>query len=271
MILLEKLLIHLSDNTTAQGLIGRGIERLQFLAGFGSGANPSKSGESAVADLLIEHLTRTAPVVVFDVGANNGGFGSMIRAKLGDQNFAMHSFEPGQMAFRLLKEKFSNDSRFCLNNCALGAAVGERQLHYFQEGSTLASLTRRRLDHFRRPANQPSEPLSEIVKISTIDTYLNQMGIAKIDLLKVDVEGHEMDVFNGAQEAFRRGAIRMLTFEFGGCNIDTRIFFQDYWYLFAQFSGAKIFRITPSGFLYRIWKYRENLEVFRASNYLVTF
>lgn len=49
---------------------------------------------------------------------------------------------------------------------------------------------------------------------------------------------------------FERGAIDRVTFEFGGCNIDTRTYFQDYWYFFKTF-GFRVFRITPGLFASR--------------------
>jgi len=90
-------------------------------------------------------------------------------------------------------------------------------------------------------------------------------------LLKIDVEGHELDVLTGALEMLKNHRIRMVSFEFGGCNIDTRTFFQDYWKFFAQFHGFEFYRITPSGYLTRVWKYREIYEQFRTTNFLVIF
>ena len=49
-----------------------------------------------------------------------------------------------------------------------------------------------------------------------------------IDFFKIDVEGHEMDVLKGIGDKISN--IKLIQFEFGGCNIDTRCFFQDFWY-----------------------------------------
>ena len=84
--------------------------------------------------------------------------------------------------------------------------------------------------------------------------------------LKVDVEGHELDVFSGAKDALRKGSIKNIQFEFGGCNIDTRTFFQDFWYLLTGY-GYTLYRIMPDGSLYRINNYAEKLEAFICTNY----
>ena len=265
--LLRKILLPLTANDRAQQLLRRGVESLQFFAGIGTVADPALSGESS----LLESLAgQEGPLVIFDVGANAGGFSSLAVRRLAGRSFSLHCFEPGKTAFAKLRDKFHGQPGVHLNHCGLGAACGERELYFFQDGSTLASLTKRRLDHFRG-GSRPEDALSETVSITTVDAYLARNNLGKIDLLKIDVEGHEMDVLTGAREALLGGKVRMLTFEFGGCNIDTRTYFRDFWYFFQQFPGAAVFRLTPSGFFLRIPKYRESLEVFSAANYLVRF
>jgi hypothetical protein len=60
--------------------------------------------------------------------------------------------------------------------------------------------------------------------------------------------------------------LKIVQFEFGGSNIDTRTFFQDYWYLFTDLNFA-IFRISPKG-LIRINAYAETDETFSTTNYI---
>jgi len=59
----------------------------------------------------------------------------------------------------------------------------------------------------------------------------------------------------------------MISFEFGGCNIDTRTFLRDFYYLLNEF-GFLIYRITPSGYFYLLDNYSEKLELFRTTNFL---
>ena len=67
----------------------------------------------------------------------------------------------------------------------------------------------------------------------------------------------------------RSGKVRVASFEFGGCNIDSRTFFQDFFYFFRENGMDRIFRITPSGYLYPIADYKEMDEQFRATNFVV--
>lgn len=89
--------------------------------------------------------------------------------------------------------------------------------------------------------------------------------IEYIDLLKVDVEGHELDVLIGAGDFIQK--IKLIQFEFGGTNIDTRNYFRDYFYFFKN-NGFNLFRLTPSGKLIGIFKYNENEERFTCMNYI---
>ena len=60
--------------------------------------------------------------------------------------------------------------------------------------------------------------------------------------------------------------IKLIQFEFGGCNIDTRSFFQDFWYFFND-HNFKIFRISPLG-LIEIKQYKEIYEHITTTNFL---
>jgi hypothetical protein len=108
---------------------------------------------------------------------------------------------------------------------------------------------------------------SEMVKVNTIDNYCEENQIDHIHLLKIDIEGHEYDALLGAEKMFALNAIDIVAFEFGGCNIDTRTFFQDFWYFFNE-KGFKLFRITPSGYLHPINSYKEIHEQFRTANFI---
>jgi FkbM family methyltransferase len=163
-----------------------------------------------------------------------------------------------------LSDNTPGSATITLNNIALGKQKGETQLYYDEKKSGLASLTKRRLDHFQINFEE-----SEVISIDTLDNYCKTNNINNINLLKIDVEGHELDVLAGATEMFHKKAIDIVTFEFGGCNIDTRSFFQDFYYFFAD-AGMSISRITPSGYLFPIESYTEILEQFRTTNFVAT-
>lgn len=229
--------------------------------GIGSGSDVSSSGERAIFRLLKNRVT--PPYCVFDVGSNVGQFLHLTLENIGDDDKSrIHCFEPGHKTFRMLANSVPQDTRVRLNNLGIGREPGEALLHFDTAGSGLASLTERRLTHFGIGFQE-----SESVTLTSIDSYCSDNNIDHIHLLKIDIEGHELDALAGARTMFDRRSIDVVALEFGGCNIDTRTFFQDFWYFFANVD-MKIFRITPSGYLHPITSYKESHEQFRTTNFI---
>jgi FkbM family methyltransferase len=260
--LARRLAVRLTGNRRGQRVLAWTAFVSQALMGIGTGASVGDSGERAVLEAL--RASSPGPYRVFDVGANRGDYLRLVLDVLGDRDVSVHCFEPGESTFRLLGEGLEKDpvGGVVLNRLALGAEPGERTLYYDEPGSEMASLTLRRLDHFGMRFDR-----SETVQVDTVDHYCETHGVSRIDLLKCDVEGHELDVFHGAAEMFAAGLIGMATFEFGGGNIDTRTYFQDFFYFFEGV-GMSLSRVTPSGYPAPIDSYREIDEQFRVTNFV---
>ncbi len=264
---LKSLLVRLSGSRLVQAMLERGVISAQDLMGIGSGSSPAWSGEKVLGALLRQRYSlKSAPLCVFDVGSNRGQFLVQVIEPLQTSGVKMtvHAFEPGRSAFGILKDRFREHEGVRLNNFGLGSQNAEVDLYADAQGSSLASLSPRRLEHFGIRFN-----FSERISIRVLDDYCREQEVERIDLLKLDVEGHELDVFQGARRMFRERRIAMTSFEFGGANIDSRTFFQDFWYFFRENGGGRLHRITPSGFLVPIPEYREVLEQFRTTNFLV--
>lgn len=65
---------------------------------------------------------------------------------------------------------------------------------------------------------------------------------------------------------FETGSVKIATFEFGGCNVDTHTYFQDYFYYFKEMN-MDLYRITPSGYLFPMKGYSEMEEQFKTTNF----
>jgi FkbM family methyltransferase len=257
---LLRTLLRVTGNRFVQRALENNVEFSQFLMGIGSGGRVSMSGERFILDIL--RRIYQPPYCVFDVGSNQGQFLKVAMESLASADFRIHCFEPARAAFTLLAAAAANDGRIKLNNLAMGKERGSAVLHYDRPASGLASLTNRRLDHFGIAFTD-----SETVALDTIDDYCSAHSVERINLLKMDIEGHELDALSGASNMITRRAVDIIAFEFGGCNIDTRSFLQDYWYFFE---GARmnLFRVTPSGFLAPVSAYRESYEQFRTTNFV---
>lgn len=259
---IKKLLINISGNSYVQRALEYDVSIAQFLMGIGSGGSVEESGERSFIHSLSQP-TGNEPLCIFDVGANAGQFLRTLLAVLNGRNIQVHCFEPGADAYARLVSAGGNKSNILLNNLALADHGGEMTLHYDQPGSGLASLSKRRLDHFGVQFEG-----AETVCVETLDNYCKMTSVDHIHLLKADVEGHELAVLRGADRMLRERRIDRILFEFGGCNIDSRSYFQDFYYLLRSHGFVKLFRLAPSGYLVPIPKYREIDEQFRTTNFV---
>lgn len=126
--------------------------------------------------------------------------------------------------------------------------------------SGLTSVYNRNLAHVNLEMDEIST-----AQFTTIDNYCQKNNVNHIHFLKMDIEGHELSALQGASKMLSSDNIDYIQFEFGGCNIDSRTYFKDFYYLLHD--KYDIYRILQKG-LYKIDKYSEYLEIFVTVNYL---
>jgi FkbM family methyltransferase len=138
---------------------------------------------------VIEWLARSTEFF-FDVGANIGFF-SLIAAKM-NPRLRVIAFEPNPTMYGILSEnKRLNDlSNLTAEPLALSNQEGESTL-FLSESDMSASLV---------PGFQDFSPSigSVLVRANTLDGYLKRFEFPRTLLLKIDVEGHELAVLEGA-------------------------------------------------------------------------
>ena len=88
-----------------------------------------------------------------------------------------------------------------------------------------------------------------------------------IDLMKVDVEGHELEVFKGAVGMLAQGKIKRIQFEYGGCNIDSRVLLKNLFDFLVPY-GYTFYKVFPRE-LRRVPRYDQRLENFQYQNWVV--
>lgn len=237
--------------------VHRSVRALLRSQGIGAGERVSHSGETDLIRRLLKNGGR-APVV-FDVGANRGAYAEAVLQVRRDAR--VYCFEPSSVTFAALESAMGRTEGVTLFPFGLSATAGRSTLYSDNPGSGLASLTKRRLDHFNIAMER-----TETVELRTLDDVLASVGNPFVDLLKIDVEGHEMDVLRGGAQAFSARRIGAVQFEFGGTDIDTRTFLQDFHYFFTPL-GYRLLIAAP-GRLVPIRRYDEILEQFVPTNYV---
>jgi FkbM family methyltransferase len=210
-----------------------------------------------------EVIRRFAPGshTVFDVGANKGDWASEVLAL--NSEVSLHCFEPTQAAFRLLSARFSNPrSTIRLNQFGLGSVSGNRSAFLYGDADGGNSFYRR--DPLS--GNGRTQAIEERVSVSTLTDYCEKNVIERIDLLKIDVEGHEIEVLRGGKSLFEKRAIAAVQFEYGGTFVQPRVLLRDCFEFFAE-HHYHLYKVFPNE-LRPVKAYDERLESFRYSNWL---
>jgi FkbM family methyltransferase len=197
--------------------------------------------------------------VVFDVGANVGKWAEAALSV--NPNIHLHCFEPSFTTFEKLQSK-NFPSNVKLNRLGLSSAPGQLTLHIADKGSALNSV------YVRRGVFKKHLVGTEKISVDTIDNYCLAHKINQIDFVKVDVEGHELEVFKGMHDMLQQSSvhkgIRVIQFEYGGCNLDARVFLADIWDFFSGLNYS-FYKLYPHGCMH-IQEYDQSFESFLYSN-----
>lgn len=142
--------------------------------------------------------------VIFDVGAN---VGQSLKEFLRESNADVYAFEPVNSTFEVLSEHYAGESRAQLFPTALGA-VGRSGRMLVGSNSTTNSL------FFGSDSQKNESAALEQVEIDTLDNFCIERNIEKIGFLKIDTEGHDLEVLKGAA-----GLLALQNIDFLQCEV----------------------------------------------------
>lgn len=138
----------------------------------------------------IDRLEKDA--VFIDVGANVGAFTLHCAKKVGPGGKVI-SFEPGDGAFEKLQSNVKENG-FGRTIELLKVGAGDKDCTMVLAGNHEAWFTL----HLSTEGDGPS------VDVRSIDSVVRERGLGRVDLIKVDAEGFEPQVFQGAAETIQR-------------------------------------------------------------------
>jgi FkbM family methyltransferase len=137
--------------------------------------------------------------VVLDVGANHGDFANAASTLY--PGTEVYLFEPlPHLQEDLSRRMAYHAPRWHLMPYALGSKPGTSPLYVDEGDDAIGSLTQFSPEYFA--ANPTARPSCEIAcEVRRLDEVLAELGITSIDVMKVDVEGFEFEVFDGGASA----------------------------------------------------------------------
>jgi len=158
-------------------------------------ADRSRIGIEMENDIL--RLSHENPVrTILDIGANHGQ--SALRFAREFPGAEIYSFEPVPDNFKILSARCSRHARIELIPKGLGRVAADVDIGLSDNPGGNSILL------------GASAQRTVIISLSTLDSFVEERQLKKIDLLKIDVEGLEMDVLEGATKSFSEGRIRFV-------------------------------------------------------------
>jgi FkbM family methyltransferase len=147
-------------------------------------------------------------IIIFDVGAYHGEMAHYYRSRFPDS--IVYSFEPFAESFSALQSNTHNDSLIRTFN--LGFSDQDGQSRFFSNSfavtNSLLAAEHSTDDVWGKGVVQTKDEI--LVHMTTLDQFVSQHSIEKIDILKMDVQGAEHLVLAGATDTLEKNKVRMI-------------------------------------------------------------
>lgn len=216
---------------------GRSINRLY--------ENRNHDTQSNGEEWLINRIAQINPKYIFDVGANTGKYALL--AKKHNPQAQVVCFEPVKSTFEKLKTVTGALSNVILVNSGLFDENKKLTINIYPS-HTHASV-------FDLKAIPYQSVGKEEIDLIVGDDYITNNNIESIDLLKLDVEGAELNAIRGFKNALAKKKIRIIQFEYGYINITTKNLLIDYYEYLDQF-GYMVGKLYPKKVVFRDYKFK---------------
>lgn len=194
-----------------------------------------KSFEYDTLELFVKHIQPGH--VILDIGANVGLYSLLASIKSGKQGKVI-AFEPTAPTYELLQKNIQLNQ--CDNIITVKQALADKSKPVVMRKPISADAKYQDAFHQIKEVDQGDE---EAIFTITLDQYVEDFHLSRIDLMKIDIEGAEFLFFKGAEQTLRRWKPTLL-FEcnehhckaFGNNVIDVLCFVKDIGYSVTQTS-----------------------------------
>ncbi|MEG4454186.1 FkbM family methyltransferase [Microcoleus sp. N9_A1] len=202
--------------------------------------------------------------VVFDIGANIGSWTNQVLNICPDVQ--IHLFEPAPPIYQTLLQNLAEpikNGQLVLNNLAVAHQQEIREFYYYEKSSGWSTLHRRfEIEkQYNIDSPQPFQVLT-----ATLDDYVQTRAIKRINFLKIDTEGGELEVLYGATHLLQKGKVDYIQFEYGGTFVDANITLKQVFEHLQKFRYT-IFKILPNA-LQPLLQFLPEYENYEYSNFL---
>jgi FkbM family methyltransferase len=171
------------------------------------------NGEQSLQENVFRALhAENTSLIVVDIGANKGDWSRLCLSEAAKANLygrlKVIAAEPVPSTAAIYRERLSDailENRCELLEVAFSARDGMAKIYVIGDGAGTNSLHQKSLPSYASPVD---------VQTRTIDGILSEMEIDEIALMKIDAEGHDFGVLEGAAETLAEGRVRVVQFEY---------------------------------------------------------
>lgn len=191
--------------------------------------------------LQLQTILKLESAVIIDCGANIGDYSlAVLRVakNLDCTTPVIYALEPVHETFMTLKGRIGDSATVkCMEIGLSDGAQSFAQIHVIGSNFGINSLHR---------ADNAIIQKAETIRLSSIDQLSASEGFKHVLLLKIDTEGHDCKVLQGAEALLKSRAIAIIQFEYNYRWIYARHFLRDTFELLEKF-GYSIGKVTPWG------------------------
>lgn len=175
---------------------------------------------------------------LFDCGANKGAYTDLFLTVFPESSNCILA-EPTSSLYKNLCNKYSKNKSIIVLNHAISSDKGSKQFLVHKNADQLNSL-----DYNPSSSLSPADSSVVTVTSETIDSILNKYNFDSLLLLKIDVEGHEPKVLEGARNSILNRKIQFIQVEYSRVSLSSMSFES----LFCQYSPYyKFYQLCSDG------------------------
>ncbi len=181
----------------------------QFLNNFGYRIQKNISKEQKIFNTQKELSSKTKPLTIFDVGAYEGETVKKYKEIFGAQ-CTIHAFEPFEETFQKLKRNTASLTNVKLHKLVIGEKnkLADFNINEFTATNSLLASDPSADKYWGKGLMHTKEVIQ--VPMQTIDALVIENNIDCIDILKMDTQGAEHLVLEGAKESIKQGKIKLI-------------------------------------------------------------